>query len=301
MFPFTLSGPPFLFFYCVAALALLAGYWFFRQSRGASSRPTRISELTDDPYKIACLRGGDVEMVNVAIFNLVDRGLLEASVSGATLKTNAKASAETLRRSLDRALLACFSTPTPPGDAMLSPEVQRACGQYRQELLSRGLLLDDVQSSQVWLGLVVVLGVLGGIAVARILQALSRGQTNVAFLVLAAAVACWLAYRIGKGDTTSAGRRALDSLRTLMARLKARASGIAHGGATNEALLLAAVFGMYALPAAAFPFVEQMFPRQTSLRSNSGCGSGGCGSTSGSSCGGGGGGGGGGCGGCGGD
>ena len=92
-----------------------------------------------------------------------------------------------------------------------------------------------------------------------------------------------------------------------MKRLKSRTSTLSAGGATNEALLLAAVYGIYELPDNAFPFVEQLFPKprkpesdssswwdsSSSSSSSSSCGS----SSGGSGCGGGGGG----CGGGGGD
>jgi uncharacterized protein (TIGR04222 family) len=299
MFPFTLSGPPFLALYSVSALLLLGGYWLYRQSRSGVREQARISALTDDPYKIAYLRGGDVEMVRLAIVNLVDRGLLGPGRAGGTLRTRSKASADTLRGPLDRALLAAFATDSLPGNALVFSQVRAACAQYRQELISQGLILDDAQKRQVLMGLLVVLALIGGVAIIRIAQALSRGQSNIFLLVVAAALACWAAYRLGKRDVTSTGRRALGSLQTLMTRLKARAGGLANGGATNEALLLAAVFGIYALPATAFPFVEQMYPRPWWSRSDS---DGRRSSSCGTSCGGGGGscGGGGGCGGCGG-
>ena len=71
------------------------------------------------------------------------------------------------------------------------------------------------------------------------------------------------------------------------------------GGATNEALMLAAVLGIHALPAEAFPFVHQVYPKPMSSSSSGGDGGSwgsSCSSSGGSSCGGGGGG----CGGCGG-
>ena len=298
MFPFTLSGPPFLVFYVVLTLAVLIGYWFYRRAREGESFIPRMSELTSEPYRIAFLRGGDEELVRLGVINLVDRGLLVASDGGATLRTKDGASAEMLRRPLDRALLACFKVASQPGAAMLSSQVRGACAQYRSDLVTEGLLLDDGRRWQVLAGLVVVLGVLGGVAVARVLQALSRGQGNIWFLVVAGGFACWVAYRIGQGNITASGDRALSSLKTLMKRLKDRAASLPAGGASNEALLLAAVFGIHALPASAFPFVEALYPRPktTSDGGDWGSGSSSCGSSGGSSCGGGGGG----CGGCGG-
>jgi hypothetical protein len=66
-------------------------------------------------------------------------------------------------------------------------------------------------------------------------------------------------------------------------RLRNRVSLLAADGATNEAVLVAATFGLTALPASRFPFAKQL--RKTiDARSNSsgcgassGCGGGGCG------------------------
>jgi hypothetical protein len=46
-----------------------------------------------------------------------------------------------------------------------------------------------------------------------------------------------------------------------MKRLKDNSERIKPGGETNEALLLASVFGIYALSSTLFPVVEEMFPR----------------------------------------
>ena len=112
---------------------------------------------------------------------------------------------------------------------------------YKDELVRRGLLPSDGRQHAAFAGLVVVLGLLGGLAVVRIVMSLARGHTNVLFLTVLAAAACWVAYRIYSRRTTPAARRALTSLQTLMQRLKTRANTLGSGGATNEALLLAAV------------------------------------------------------------
>jgi uncharacterized membrane protein YgcG len=133
---------------------------------------------------------------------------------------------------------------------------------------------------------------LGGLGVARLLQALSRGQANVVFLLVLGALACWIAVWLARGRAAPAGRKALRSLETLTARVKNQVHRLRAGGATNEALLLAAVYGVYALPSSVFGFTENLFPKPRKSDTGS------CGSSSscGSSCGGGGGG----CGGCGG-
>ena len=58
-------------------------------------------------------------------------------------------------------------------------------------------------------------------------------------------------------------------LKTLFKRLKSRASALKAGGESNEMAMLIAVFGLAALPATAFPFVEKLYPQPRSESSGS--------------------------------
>jgi len=140
-----------------------------------------------------------------------------------------------------------------------------------------------------WLGMAILLGVAG----IKLLVALNNGHSNVELLLIMAAVFCVLLIVVYRRRRTKLGDRALAQLRSLFARLRRRSAMLKPGGETEEAALLAAVFGVAALPVTSFGYIRQVFP-QNSGTSNS-CGSSGCGSGS-SGCGGGGGGG---CGGCG--
>jgi hypothetical protein len=103
-----------------------------------------------------------------------------------------------------------------------------------------------------------------------------------------------MATTIAMPRLTSRGRTLLADLRRLFARLRERAPRLTPGGASADAALLAAVFGVAALPTA-FAYAQALYPRAASTSSSW---SSSCGASCGSSCGGGGGGGG--CGGCGG-
>ena len=75
----------------------------------------------------------------------------------------------------------------------------------------------------------------------------------------------------------------------LFKRLPERAASLKPGGESNEMAMLAAVFGLTALPAAAYPFVEKIYPKPQSDSSGSGGDSGSsCSSSCGGGCGGGG-------------
>ena len=93
---------------------------------------------------------------------------------------------------------------------------------------------------------------LAGVAGTKIVVALSRGRTNILFLVIEAIVFCVLAYKVTHPFRTPAGDALLDELGTLFAGLRARAGSLALGAADQDVALLAAVFGIGALPSA-FP------------------------------------------------
>src|SRR6185436_11482472 len=94
-----------------------------------------------------------------------------------------------------------------------------------------------------------------------------------------------VAARSGRPFRTARGDALLADLRTLFRRLKDRAGSLRAGGATADAALLAAVFGLSALPASGFAYAKRLYPR-AATSSGSSCSSTSCGS----SCGGGGGG-----------
>jgi uncharacterized protein (TIGR04222 family) len=162
--------------------------------------------------------------------------------------------------------------------------VRVAAADLESHLRSLGLLMDPAAIASRAQARTAVLLLLAGVALARIVQALLAGRSNLMFLVIETFLACLIAYHLPKARLTESGQRALSALQTLLQRLKRRVDTLAPGGATNEAMLVAAMFGLYVLPAAAFPFVEQTFPRPKATDSggsssdggdSSGCGGGG--------------------------
>ena len=131
--------------------------------------------------------------------------------------------------------------------------------------------------------------ILLGVAVIKIAVAIDRARYNIAFLVILTAIVLWAAWRLVSLRRTSLGDRMLKDLRRLFRALRRRAASIRPGAMTSDAMLLAAVFGLSALPSTGFADLLRVYKKSASS-------GGGCGSSCGSGCGGGGGGG---CGGCG--
>jgi uncharacterized protein (TIGR04222 family) len=284
MFPLNLPGPQFLVFYAVLGVIMLTLLYVLR----ASSEGGHVPRLdTSDPYLIAYLRGSTNEALRVATVSLIDRGLLKGDQ--AALVVARPDGADIARRPIERALLRAFATPAEPKAIFENRTLAAACDDYAATLKRLRLLPDDEVMWARLRRLVVFGGILVGVAVAKIVVALSAGRTNVLFLVALAGLFTVAAVVIGNPRRTVLGATALSDLRRLFSRLRARARSISPGGATAEAALLAAVFGIAALPAPNFSYARQLYPKTSPVS--------GCGSSCGSSCGGGGCGGG--CGGCG--
>ena len=95
-------------------------------------------------------------------------------------------------------------------------------------------------------------------------------------------VATVLAVAAAHPRLTGRGGRLLKDLQVLFDGVKQRRSTIVPGGASVELPLLAAVFGLSAVPNSRFPYVKKLFPKGAS---QTGTGTSSCGSC-GSGCGG---------------
>jgi uncharacterized protein (TIGR04222 family) len=293
--PFDLRGPQFLVFYgALSALVLLAVVLRRRPADDAEGLPSRI----DDAYQLAVLRDGPVEAVRVAVLSLLDRRLLKAKEG----RLQALAGEDLTRRPLERAVLARFQTEGDAAAVFGDPRVTGAIHDLEADLTRAGLV--SAQRGQPSPAGLAGAAVLAAVAVAKIGVALSRGRTNVLFLVAAALLVCFGALIVGaRPRLTRRGEKAVELARRSFARLRTSAASLVPGGGTNELALAFAVFGYAALPPLARELLTEARVARTASGGGSSCGSS-CGASwsSSSSCGGsscGGGCGGGGCGGCG--
>lgn len=298
MNPFDLPGPPFLLFYLIfGTLVVIAMRMVNRIYERSLALSTRIP--LDDPYAIAMLRGGSLEVARVATFSLVDRGLLKAE-KGDRVISLPDADAY-VRREIERTIIMTFCKAAPAITVFKAAGVlAKDCAEFEKPLQEANLLPSRAVKRRRLVTFLSALLLIEGTAGYKIHVALDRGHHNIAFLVFLgffmfiALHAGLRKHRTGHGDVV------LRQVRAHFQSLKDRASRLKPGGATNEVVFLAAIWGLAALPFSGFPYVARLFPKATvttSTTSAGGCGGGGCGSGGGGGCGGGGCGGG--CGGCG--
>ena len=287
MNPFDLHGFAFLTFYVLFAtgLLLLLRWWMNRDGDdkhlGAIAR-----EMAQDPYSIAYLRSGPAEAGRVATIALIDRGLLRFDVNSKKLQADTDA-LKMVRRPIERAVLAEYLQPQTVWHYMVPSSVHISCEEYQRQFERHGLLPDAGALLQRWMLTLAILFLLIATTVAKVHIALEQGRHNLGFLVALTVIFSLIAPAMARRRASGRGKVLLDDLRTLFRRLKDRSDTISAGGATNEAALLVAVFGVNTLPASNFPFVSQLYPASSGGGDggSSSCGSGG---SCGGGCGGGG-------------
>jgi uncharacterized protein (TIGR04222 family) len=304
MNPFDLRGPQFLVFYIALIVVVKLALMVWR-GRVEATGPASPPDLAD-PYLIAYLRGGQAEAVRVGVVSLIDRGLLRQVSEDLVVVADASGE-ERVRRPFERALLHAFRLPTQAWKVLargVSASLDRVSDGLKEELQRLGLLSAGSHQLAMLGPTLAGAALLVAVSGAKIQVALSRGRHNIGFLIVLTVVGVIVTLCTLTQRRTALGRQALMLAKRRFLGLRARAAELEPGGATNEAVLLAALFGLGALPALSYPYTRHLFPRATegSASGAGGCGGSGCGGSSGGGGDGGGGGGGcgGGCGGCGG-
>jgi uncharacterized protein (TIGR04222 family) len=290
MSPFDLRGPEFLVFFLVLSVAAGLLAWFLRWQWD----PAPVAgERMEDPYLLAFLCGGRRHLLRVAVLSLIDRELLQAK--GDTLRTAGVKCLDKCPRYLDQAILESCLTPAKAGEVFQNARVLALAAEYEHQLVDLGLVPDQALKTRRLLLFGAVAGPLLAISVTKMIVALDRGHHNIGFLVLLSIVSLVVIFKVCTPFRTQAGLRAVTHVKDLFRGLNSRGKSLRLHAPTNELVLLAAVFGVTALPDSVVGILKPMkLYRDTAAGSS--CGSSCGGSTS--SCGGGGCGGGG-CGGCG--
>jgi uncharacterized protein (TIGR04222 family) len=287
MFPFNLPGPQFLFFYFVLTIAVFV---IIRTLQERREREWHLPTLdAADPYRIACLNHGPQGAMQVATMSLIDRDII--SVTNDTFTT--QSGSVDVRRPIEKELVKLFAKGDDAEAIERAATYSPACKAYEAELVKLRLIAGAEVRATRWPAVLIGMGLLAGVAVTKIAVAIAAGRTNIWFLVILAVLALVILLALVYKRGTGLGSRFMETQRALFKGLPKRSANLKRGGNSADLAILAAVFGLAAVPATAFPFVDHLaVKRSGDSSSDSGSGSDSSGD---SGCGGGGGG----CGGCG--
>ncbi|HEY0079812.1 MAG TPA: TIGR04222 domain-containing membrane protein [Pyrinomonadaceae bacterium] len=277
-------GPYFLLFYAVVILLVVVSAWLVLRAQDWTARmPLPPVPAEPDPYEIAYLRGGEMEVAETAIFSLMQRGYLQATErpDGTSFERTPEAAEAGRLPQLERRVLEWFSTPRRRAEIFaplgLRYEVRGGCVQFEQKLRREHLLTPQHMekiSRLVWLTGALVLAALGGY---KLVIALSRGRFNVAFLIIMCIVGLVMlraVSRLPQSRLSRRGRQYLDRLQMAFAQLKDRyrqqpqiadTQPARFANSIDPTLILVGAFGVASLAGTPYEdYTRKMYGSQSS-------------------------------------
>ena len=205
---FNLMGPEFLVFYIVLGIvaSLLLKYLF---QKVESCFPAALQDCTD-PYELAALKGGANETIRIALFSLIDRGLLKASGTTVSAEPQAKVM---VNQPIERAVVSYFMEPRTVKEFFTDSDVVDAGKTVCRKLADEGLLSDI--SVYIWrlVPALATLALLIWVSVTKMGIALDNGKDNITFLaILTLAFTLWV-MSTGVVKLSGAGKEVLQRAR----------------------------------------------------------------------------------------
>lgn len=253
---FDWRGPEFLIFFVglAATLTLVAA----GLRRVLDPRPGGAPPPHDNPYLIACLRGGTAEAIRLAVVTLVDR---EQLVVLAGLLRAVPDAALHLGDALERAVVCAAGVGATVTELVRDRNAQASAALLEQELARRGYCVVPRLSVRRLSLYFVCAGFGTAIALHKITLALDRGHSNV-FGLIACVVLLWVGLALALFPRrTPAGDRQLRDLKQLFSQSAPTRRPDGH----RELSWQMAVFGVSALSVGMFPALLELFPSSSSL------------------------------------
>jgi uncharacterized protein (TIGR04222 family) len=286
-----MKGTDFLLLYITTiVVALLLGWYFIRSAGSTGQEMSLPLPSKPDPYEVAYLRGGVQEVIRLAVFKLIQARCVVSSVESPKIIRVDTPSGQSAMSDMERIVYDYLASPqTMRGICKrLSSEFKERCAPLQQRLYDDRLLNSWAAKNRARFVLIALSAFILGLGGFKLAVALSRGRTNVLFLVVAAVIGFILTIRITR--TPRLSRRGIDYLNGLRVKLQGEKNAAAPDlGIEGVYLtLLVALFGFSVLGGTAYAQYVSILAAPASSFSNTSYFGGGCG------------GGGGGCGGCGG-
>lgn len=290
-----MPGPNFLFFYAaVIVVTLIVCGILRRMGDTTASLPAPLIPTQPDPYEIAYLRGGEKEVAQVAVFNLIQRNFLQIVKTGfkRRIQQVMPLPNSNLLYPMEHTVFDWFSTPRTASQTFsstLSNLLTTFCTPYQRRLEEEQFLSSSqmkVAAGRTWLlGALIIVG-LGGY---KLYVASVKGYSNVGFLIFMGIFAFIILTSVCTVPRLSTrGKEYLRQLQRAFEPLKAKIAEGTVAAHDTAYMLTVGLFGVSVLARTPYSEYQKMYRTVSSSSSNGGsCGGGSCG------------GGGGGCGGCG--
>ena len=202
-----MHGTQFLFLYAVfAGIVIIAAVFFvdMQDMTGAMAPPPTPRD--PDAYELAYLRGGANEVIRTAIYALRQKRLIEIVEKERRIKaTGVAPGAFEITRLEQRVYEAILPAPLISElfkGPNLRDDVESLCGAYRQSLAPQQLLTPPEVKRAAQYALPIGIGLLVAAAGYKIIAAILHGRSNLVFLFIETAAACFLLYWLVRNTTS---------------------------------------------------------------------------------------------------
>jgi uncharacterized protein (TIGR04222 family) len=192
--------------------------------------------------------------MKIVFFSLFDRGLLQVKVSGTTVAAEPQVM-QMVDHAVEWAVVSYFQTPRTVQEFLSDRDAMNVGKKFCRKLADEGLLSDI--SVYLWrmVPALATLALLVWLPVVFWTQDKNDlpGLAVIVFTIWV--IVTWF------GRLTGAGKEVLQRACLRFNNLKKNAERLRPGGETNDATILAALFGMDALPSDCFGYVVTLFPK----------------------------------------
>jgi uncharacterized protein (TIGR04222 family) len=174
-----LTGPEFLVFYAVVIAATFAFCWL-RRRRGDHTKSVPPATVPDriDPYEIAYLRGGEIEVARVAVVRLTEMGYLVREE-----KRRLRQADQTPGNlsDLERCVYDWFGAGRKVNElsanAGLMQRLKAHTLQFEEDLQAGNFLTSDAARSSAWTTAAIGIAIVGLTGGSRLIVGLARGTS----------------------------------------------------------------------------------------------------------------------------
>jgi len=246
--------------------------------------------VNPDPYEIACLKGGEEEVMKVAVAGLLQRGYLTREISEGIVPRDTDRELPVLTflpaahhpgidklTPLEASVFEWFGTPRTPEDLEkdLRWRVAAHCHTYEEKLRAESMFASEEMQEGATTTRLMALAVIAFFGVTRAVVAIGRDKP-IGFLFEMFVAGCAIAWGLlGAPRLSIRGSRYLEQLRHSVDWMTSLS---VPGMATPNFLMLVATAGFSPLAATEFACLDDVFKRSKQSEAPAGgCGGGGCG------------------------
>ena len=217
-----MPGPQFLGLYAAVIVAILSAAFLAMRSGNGGDGLDSVVSTAPDPYEMAFMRGGEMEVAKLLLIELARRGYIQertgTAIGGGKVylrQTDGHPSPRLLQDPQRQIFELIGVEEQPLGKLMLSAKFRDAVAgvtrKFEEEMNREGLLISSSKKSRVFLYAATPIFALGAF---KLINAVMHGRYNVAFLVIFFILSMAVLWAITRRRLTPRGKRYFQQTQT---------------------------------------------------------------------------------------